>query len=88
MTTGVNTGVNAAYQCKNRTTQAGVRVEAVHPHPRPHPDAGLLEGSSSPLVLTAEEVTSEEAKVDVAVARAIKPQVRRGDLLQVLGDCC
>ncbi len=58
-----------------------------NPHPHPHPlpclRAGLLEGSSSPLVLTAEEVTSEEAKVDVAVARAIKPQV--GDRWLVVG---
>ncbi|GIL83479.1 hypothetical protein Vretimale_11168 [Volvox reticuliferus] len=34
---------------------------------------GLMEGSAAPsLVLTAEEVTSEETKTDVAVARALK----------------
>nr|QIQ49259.1 DASH cryptochrome [Volvox carteri f. nagariensis] len=38
---------------------------------------GLLEGSSGPsLVLTAEEVTSEETRTDVAVARALKQQRR------------
>ncbi|EFJ39190.1 hypothetical protein VOLCADRAFT_101264, partial [Volvox carteri f. nagariensis] len=37
----------------------------------------LLEGSSGPsLVLTAEEVTSEETRTDVAVARALKQQRR------------
>ncbi|GLC48551.1 hypothetical protein PLESTB_000110200 [Pleodorina starrii] len=47
---------------------------------------GLLAGSASPsLVLTAEEVTSEETKTDVAVARALKQRAGGAKLLRFWG---
>lgn len=55
----------------------------MHPLPFPSTPALLEGGGAAPLVLTAEEVTSEEAAVDVAVARAIKPA--GGKLLRYWG---